>query len=74
MITMEYIILTQGMGRCDRGGDAIVMRTANFIIVIVVKNVVFCPRASDLTAGEALTKNWAMLDITQEICDVLTSR
>jgi hypothetical protein len=38
------------------------MRTAEFIIVAIVKNEVFCARASDLTAGEALTKNWAMLE------------
>ncbi len=50
------------MGRCEQGGNAIVMRTAEFIIVAIVKKVVFCARASDLTAGEALTKNWAMLE------------
>jgi hypothetical protein len=36
------------------------MRTADFIIVAVVKNDVFCARASYITAGEALTKNQAM--------------
>ncbi len=50
------------MGRGERGGDAIGMRTADFIIVVVVKNDVSCPRASDITVGEALTKNWAMLE------------
>jgi hypothetical protein len=44
--------------RCFCGG----MRTAEFIIVAIVKNDVFCTRASDLTAGEALTKNWVMLE------------
>ncbi len=42
------------------GGDAIVMRTAEFIIMAIVKNDVFCTRASDLTAGEALKKDRAM--------------
>jgi hypothetical protein len=36
-------------------------RMDNFIIVIM-KNDVICPCASDLTAGEALTKNRAMLE------------
>jgi hypothetical protein len=39
-----------------------VMQTAKFIIMAIVKNDVFCARASDLTAREALTKNWAMLE------------
>ncbi len=43
---------------CFCGG----MRTAEFIILAIVKNDVFCPRAADITAGEALTKNWAMLE------------
>jgi hypothetical protein len=38
------------------------MRTAKFIIVAIVKNDVFCTRASDLTAGEALKKDRAMLE------------
>jgi hypothetical protein len=54
--------LTQGMGRCERGGDAIMMQTAKFIIVAVVKNDIFCPHASYITAGEALTNYWAMLE------------
>ncbi len=58
----NQIIIKQGMGRCERGGNAIVMRTAKFIIMAIVKNDVFCARASDLTAGEALTKNRAMLE------------
>jgi hypothetical protein len=44
--------------RCFCGG----MRTAEFIIVAIIKNDVFCARVSDLTAGEALTKIWAMLE------------
>jgi hypothetical protein len=43
---------------CFCGG----MRTAEFIIMAIVKNDVFCARASDLTAGEALTKNQVMLE------------
>jgi hypothetical protein len=35
---------------------------AKFIIVAIVKNDVFCARASDLTAREAQTKNRAMLE------------
>ena len=38
------------------------MRTADFIIIVVVKKYVFCACASDLTAGDALTKNRAMLE------------
>ncbi len=44
--------------RCFCGG----MQTAEFIIVAIVENDVFCACASDLTAGEALTKNRAMLE------------
>jgi hypothetical protein len=44
--------------RCFCGG----MRTAEFIIVAMVKNDVFRARASDLTAEEAIRKNWAMLE------------
>jgi hypothetical protein len=38
------------------------MQMAKFIIVAIVKNDIFCARASDLTAGEALTKNRVMLE------------
>ncbi len=44
--------------RCFCGG----MRMAKFIIKAIVKIDVFCARALDLTAGEALTKNLAMLE------------
>ncbi len=44
--------------RCFCGG----MRTAEFFIMAIVKNDVFRARASDLTAGEALTINRAMLE------------
>jgi hypothetical protein len=44
--------------RCFCGG----MRMAKFIIVAIVKNDVFFAHASDLTAGEALTKNQAMFE------------
>jgi hypothetical protein len=43
---------------CFCGG----MQMAKFIIVAIMKNDVFRARASNLTAGEALTKNWAMLE------------
>ncbi len=58
----NQIIIKQGIGRCEQGGDTIVMRKAKFIIVAIVKNDVFCAGASDLTVGEALTKNRAMLE------------
>jgi hypothetical protein len=44
--------------RCFCGG----MQTAKFIIMAIVKNDVFHTCVSDLTAGEALTNNQAMLE------------
>jgi hypothetical protein len=43
---------------CFCGG----MGAAEFINVAIMKNDVFRAHASDLTVGEALTKNWAMLE------------